>query len=998
MKRLVRTMAAALAVVAGVGFLEAGAQEPASIMAFGLTGNPAVIDQAAKTIAWTVPPRTAVTNLAPVYALSSGRCVPASGSAQDFSSPVVYTVSDGEITNVYTVTVAFTAPGLKFRTYNGVDGEPYLNPISNLMALQPSGTGMQVANIDYHGNFQASFPGFTGGDNISILWEGWFDVAADGQGAYTFATASDDGSVVYMDLNDDGDFADAGELIVDNNFYQGNTMRSGTVTLGMDAVRIAIGFYQGGGGSDMTARFGKGAGIAWDAMAPVNGISAHFYPERPVVPTAPYGLTAVPGDGRVTLAWTAFPGATGYRVKRALASGGPYDLIATPAENSYTDTAVTNNTAYYYVVSAMTDAVESGDSREAAATPATVDAGASTVAAFPPAVWADSSSAAKITVTLKDAGGNPVPDKEVTLSHTAGPGSPVIMTVTGTTDVAGAAIFTVTSGTEGVEEFTATDVSDGALAITQTAAVTFVTRPPDLTNYVAGASVIMTWDFTNSANPGWQRGRTTALTDAGIKLGSAVPDLPDHGAMVGMIYVGAPAALTYVNSGVEMTYYAPNLPAPTDGYEFLFMWTDTTPRYGFGVLAGGGQLRGQARTQMINLSDSNWQVPIDPVLGVGLDGLHTMALVRNGDGTIDTYLDGVKVNTRTGAIPAAVKPQYISIGMNVNGNMYMPFGSLISQVRAFNVIPQVKPVDPVRSTVVASPASAWADGSAVSLITVTLRDADGLLVPGKDVSLAVTSGPGSAVITTLTGTTGGDGQAVFAVSSAAAEADEFTATDTTDALALDQKPTVNFVEPGFVAVSVNIDTDAREGLVGPAGGLGMAWVQAPLSASGPIAVSGLLDTNGVGTSMGFTCDAGMVGNWGSPSLVMLQGGAFHFGGESPPINLVITNIPAGRKYDLYLVSYLYSEGSKATFTTANTTTNGAVQYCNNGGPAGNSTTWVQGVNYALFQGMEPDSSNRISVTMSRTDLGVYALFNGFQLMEVIPPPPRMFPGAILTVR
>ena len=40
-------------------------------------------------------------------------------------------------------------------------------------------------------------------------------------------------------------------------------------------------------------------------------------------PGAPSGLTATPGDGQVTLGWTAVSGATSYTVKRATVAGGP---------------------------------------------------------------------------------------------------------------------------------------------------------------------------------------------------------------------------------------------------------------------------------------------------------------------------------------------------------------------------------------------------------------------------------------------------------------------------------------------------------------------------------------------------------------------------------------------------------------------------------------------------------------------------------------------------
>jgi fibronectin type 3 domain-containing protein len=88
------------------------------------------------------------------------------------------------------------------------------------------------------------------------------------------------------------------------------------------------------------------------------------------IPAAPSGLLATAGNAQISLTWTASAGATGYYVKRATVSGGPYTQVALPATNSYTDTSLTNGTAYYYVVSAFNSAGQSANSGQASATPA----------------------------------------------------------------------------------------------------------------------------------------------------------------------------------------------------------------------------------------------------------------------------------------------------------------------------------------------------------------------------------------------------------------------------------------------------------------------------------------------------------------------------------------------------------------------------------------------------------------------------------------------------
>jgi fibronectin type 3 domain-containing protein len=71
----------------------------------------------------------------------------------------------------------------------------------------------------------------------------------------------------------------------------------------------------------------------------------------PAAPSGPSGLAASPGTGQVVVSWTAVSGATNYNVQRATASGGPYSVIKyNNATTSYTDSAVSAGTTYYYKV------------------------------------------------------------------------------------------------------------------------------------------------------------------------------------------------------------------------------------------------------------------------------------------------------------------------------------------------------------------------------------------------------------------------------------------------------------------------------------------------------------------------------------------------------------------------------------------------------------------------------------------------------------------------
>ena len=87
-------------------------------------------------------------------------------------------------------------------------------------------------------------------------------------------------------------------------------------------------------------------------------------------PSAPTGLTATVGSGKVTLNWNATPFAAGYTVKRSTINGGPYNSIATNlVSTSYLNTSFTPGVTYYYRVSASNLFGESPNSAQVSATP-----------------------------------------------------------------------------------------------------------------------------------------------------------------------------------------------------------------------------------------------------------------------------------------------------------------------------------------------------------------------------------------------------------------------------------------------------------------------------------------------------------------------------------------------------------------------------------------------------------------------------------------------------
>ena len=76
---------------------------------FGLTDNPAIIDNTAKNIQLFVPVGTNLATLAPVFTVSSGNCNQTSGAPPSptfaVQNPATYTITDGTAVNTYSVSV-----------------------------------------------------------------------------------------------------------------------------------------------------------------------------------------------------------------------------------------------------------------------------------------------------------------------------------------------------------------------------------------------------------------------------------------------------------------------------------------------------------------------------------------------------------------------------------------------------------------------------------------------------------------------------------------------------------------------------------------------------------------------------------------------------------------------------------------------------------------------------------------------------------------------------
>ncbi len=115
--------------------------------------------------------------------------------------------------------------------------------------------------------------------------------------------------------------------------------------------------------------FNSGAALLNSYIYILSGTTLHHYDIG-----APQNLTAVPGNGNITLNWQVpttnnGSGVTNYKIYRGTVSGGETLLATVGNVLTYQDTGLVNGTAYYYQVSAVSGVGEGGASVEISGTP-----------------------------------------------------------------------------------------------------------------------------------------------------------------------------------------------------------------------------------------------------------------------------------------------------------------------------------------------------------------------------------------------------------------------------------------------------------------------------------------------------------------------------------------------------------------------------------------------------------------------------------------------------
>ena len=119
-----------------------------------------------------------------------------------------------------------------------------------------------------------------------------------------------------------------------------------------------------------TARNGHQVAVVNGKINVIGGDSTNSVEEyTPGVAPEAVKITAETGKTSVGLSWDSVSDAASYNIKRSTTAGGSYTTIATSSAITYTDTTVTNETTYYYIVTAVNEGGESENSNEVSVTP-----------------------------------------------------------------------------------------------------------------------------------------------------------------------------------------------------------------------------------------------------------------------------------------------------------------------------------------------------------------------------------------------------------------------------------------------------------------------------------------------------------------------------------------------------------------------------------------------------------------------------------------------------
>jgi hypothetical protein len=437
------------------------------------------------------------------------------------------------------------------------------------------------------------------------------------------------------------------------------------------------------------------------------------------------------------------------------------------------------------------------------------DAGNSSVTSSPPAVVANGTATSTITVTVRDAANQPIPD--TTVSLTQGGGSSTITPVNGgVTNGSGVATFIVQNTTAQVVTYTATA---SGVPITQTAQVTFTAIPHPtnsavsasptsvVANGIATSTISVTVrNFANQLMSGVtvslsQGGGTSTITPVGggVTNGSGVATFTVKSTTVSTVTYTATADPSGANVTITQTAQV--------------TFTTVPPH------AGNSTVSASPTSRLANgISTSTITVTVRDADNQTLSGRTVTLSQGAGTSTITPVSGGVT----NGSGVATFTVKSTTVGVVTYTATADPAGANVTITQTAQVTFTAVTPHAGNSTVSVTPTSRPANGISTSTVTVTVNDADGQPISGRTVVLG--QGAGSSTITPPNSVTNGSGVATFTVKNSVAEVVTYTATvDPSGAnVTITQTAQVTFTlvapHPGTSAVSANPTSLPADGL------------------------------------------------------------------------------------------------------------------------------------------------------------------------------------------
>ena len=498
--------------------------------------------------------------------------------------------------------------------------------------------------------------------------------------------------------------------------------------------------------------------------------------------------------------------------------------------------------------------------------PATVGAGQGTI----------------VTVTLKTAGGtSPVVGDSVTLTPSSTTAVATGQGGNATSDASGKVVFLVTDTMAESVTFAAKDTT-GNVTIAHTAQVVFqVSQGPTISatnssvliqpaTVVADGSTPSTFfvtirDSTNTPVPGETVDVAPTSTDPkvtvtpvpGAGLANGVTDSTGSATFQVRDTLAGDVNFTVTDTSDNNLVIAPSTPQTV---HFLSGPVDGT-QSGMTAAPAAVNADGSTSTVTVTLNDHFG----NPVQG------KTVGIVQ-GSGSHATVQ---AVSTTTGATGNATfkvsdaTPEYVDLtGVDQSdGNLVVSQSVQLT----FGTPPPILP-DPNGSAIVVSSSAVPADGRTAATVTVLLFDSDGFPVAGRTVAL--TPSGGSSQVAAVAASSDASGEATFTVTDTKVESVTYSATDTTDSVAVNGSVTVAFgtaapvSSPSTSHSVVGMDGTRDDGGYELAGADGSVFTFGDATSHGGLGGSHL---NQPVVALAATSDGG--GYW----LVASDGGIFTFG-------------------------------------------------------------------------------------------------------------------------